>query len=1045
MNEEDFKLYLCRGIIISPRQDRLRHWRMGVEIAVQKKEDFWACLFKAFELIVNERYDSAKPFLKKIEVDYPWNPNVRDTPILIIGYQFATAYLERRLAKQSFVYLEKYHATNNPRDELEKTKIEENKDFLERYVKSSKNTYISLILQNRFAQEKFPVIIERNFIKKLKHNYIKNTPNEFIAASLYSLGILCRLEGFLQELKNPKIEFDWIEQFNREEKFFQAAIYMSENLKFATPYTKLGHLFLERYGKLYQHNWLSQGAKELFRETIKFAEKAIDISSKYLFCWDKIPGGDSERLIDFLKQNYSIDSVRTDKIKKIEDGKTIILSVEKKYLFCWDEIPENDSKKLIDFLKKNYGIDRVKTDKIKKIEDDKTIILSVEKKYPSLSLNNEKTKINLKIDRFRNDELLAKSENGKLKIYENNYPSLSLNNEKSKVNLKIDRFRNDELLAKSENGKLNIYNSYYSDPHLDLSYAKIMLNLIETETIDLEKGRKELIKAVKVNPYDPGVKSQFKMFLNEMLEKTDDEKIKYQYLYNKLVVPTIGINSQLKNWVMGEQKSILKTENKDTLLILKRWSSYSPILTRGPGSKTYGGGYLLNWAGRWIAIDPGVGFLEQMYAYGVSPSDLDAIAITHDHTDHQQDMQPLIAAIKEQDNRFSDHRNKIKRPLYFLLTTSSYERWWGRLPTFDHRKPELKRLRAGNRPIQLFNNQVSVKATKTFGHFDLGDVEKERDRGQIGTGVGLIFNLKENNKVVNRIGITGDTAYHDSNKQKISPFFKKCDIIIVHISTVDDLDSSKTDKLIKPISLTLPFSGFYGFYKKHLGFWGTISFLKDITEIDSKKYKNSKKKLILLNEFGEELSLVRESVAREIENYLESPYKFKIDEVSGNDSDRFIQFVKKNYDININWIKSAKIIKNSSFNTILFYTQENSLSFTFNPEIPKVILEINDNTIDEFYHQEEKYIFGKCFECYSTDIGTRISLRQNKILCQFGKMCSNCASGKYKIGPIRPIENIVGEDEKITTYQGWRDRKLVYLCHNHQWVFDSSMDYSNIL
>jgi len=259
------------------------------------------------------------------------------------------------------------------------------------------------------------------------------------------------------------------------------------------------------------------------------------------------------------------------------------------------------------------------------------------------------------------------------------------------------------------------------------------------------------------------------------------------------------------------------------------------------------------------------------------------------------------------------------------------------------------------------------------------------------------------------------------------------------------LEIYDSSRLIKPISLTLPFKGFYGFYKKHLGFWGTISFIRDITDIDSKKYKNSKKKLILLNEFGEELSLVRESVAREIENYLESPYRFNFYEISRKDSDRFIQFVKKNYDININWIKSAKILKISSFDKILYYTQENSLSFRFNPEIPKVKMVINDNTIDEFYHQEKEYFFGKCFECFSTDIGTRISLGQNKILCHFGKMCSNFAIGRNGKSSIRPFEKMEGENEEITTYQEWRDRKLVYLCQEHQWVFNTSMDYSEIL
>lgn len=92
------------------------------------------------------------------------------------------------------------------------------------------------------------------------------------------------------------------------------------------------------------------------------------------------------------------------------------------YLFCWDEIPGNDSVRLINFLKQNYSIDWVKTGKIEKIDDGKIIRVSVEKNYLSLSLNNEKTKVDLKIDDGRTDEFIVKTENGKLNIYKDGYP-----------------------------------------------------------------------------------------------------------------------------------------------------------------------------------------------------------------------------------------------------------------------------------------------------------------------------------------------------------------------------------------------------------------------------------------------------------------------------------------------------------------------------------------------------------------------------------------------------------------------------------------------
>ncbi len=93
------------------------------------------------------------------------------------------------------------------------------------------------------------------------------------------------------------------------------------------------------------------------------------------------------------------------------------LLLNKSYLFSWKNIPGNNNRRLIEFLTQKFGIDWVKTAKIEKIDDGKTIKVSIEKNYLSLKLNDEKTKVTLKIDDGRTDEFNAKMENGKLNIY----------------------------------------------------------------------------------------------------------------------------------------------------------------------------------------------------------------------------------------------------------------------------------------------------------------------------------------------------------------------------------------------------------------------------------------------------------------------------------------------------------------------------------------------------------------------------------------------------------------------------------------------------
>ena len=124
--------------------------------------------------------------------------------------------------------------------------------------------------------------------------------------------------------------------------------------------------------------------------------------------------------VDVLSGNFSVfknSMVNSDVIMASAAIPTFFRAVPvDSYLFSWDEIPGNDSKRLIDFLKKNYSIDWLKTAKIEKIDDNKTIRASVEGNYLSISLNNEKNKANLKIDDGRIDEFIVETENGKLNI-----------------------------------------------------------------------------------------------------------------------------------------------------------------------------------------------------------------------------------------------------------------------------------------------------------------------------------------------------------------------------------------------------------------------------------------------------------------------------------------------------------------------------------------------------------------------------------------------------------------------------------------------------
>ncbi len=91
------------------------------------------------------------------------------------------------------------------------------------------------------------------------------------------------------------------------------------------------------------------------------------------------------------------------------------------YLFAWDIFAKKDSDRVIEFLAEQFDIDWVKEARIELADDGKTIKLFAEKNSILLELNDEKNKVNLKIDDGRTDELTANMEDGHLYIYHSLY------------------------------------------------------------------------------------------------------------------------------------------------------------------------------------------------------------------------------------------------------------------------------------------------------------------------------------------------------------------------------------------------------------------------------------------------------------------------------------------------------------------------------------------------------------------------------------------------------------------------------------------------
>ncbi len=88
-----------------------------------------------------------------------------------------------------------------------------------------------------------------------------------------------------------------------------------------------------------------------------------------------------------------------------------------KYLFSWNKIPGTDNEKLMEFLKHDLNIDWAETAKIEKIGNDNIIRVYRGINSLSLKLNDKKTIVYLKINNNKNHELIVKTEKDELNIY----------------------------------------------------------------------------------------------------------------------------------------------------------------------------------------------------------------------------------------------------------------------------------------------------------------------------------------------------------------------------------------------------------------------------------------------------------------------------------------------------------------------------------------------------------------------------------------------------------------------------------------------------
>ncbi|MDO5827871.1 MAG: MBL fold metallo-hydrolase [Methanobrevibacter sp.] len=162
-----------------------------------------------------------------------------------------------------------------------------------------------------------------------------------------------------------------------------------------------------------------------------------------------------------------------------------------------------------------------------------------------------------------------------------------------------------------------------------------------------------------------------------------------------------------------------------------------------------GGFRIDDFNGKNYHIDPGPGALVRCYQFGVNPTKIDGVFVSHSHTDHYNDAEILIEAMT---------RGMTKNNGIIMGSRTVFEKFekWG---------PALSKYHQSNsKNLILVPNKV-----KHFPNLTIKGCETQH-----GDPTGVGFQMEHNDF---RISYTADTSYFE----KLPKYHKKADILIASV------------------------------------------------------------------------------------------------------------------------------------------------------------------------------------------------------------------------------------------------------------------------
>jgi len=358
--------------------------------------------------------------------------------------------------------------------------------------------------------------------------------------------------------------------------------------------------------------------------------------------------------------------------------------------------------------------------------------------------------------------------------------------------------------------------------HREFNRNREYEGLIEYKISFLEKKLDDLNRGVEEKAIEP----EDEIFA-KVIEAFQEDEGK--------ILETIAENEEKLKAFTSKERSIPSQTAVSFLSVLRKWTSYTPVLPSTNGDNR-GGGYFLHIPGkngaegRGIVIDPGFNFVENFYEEGFKAADIDAVLISHAHNDHTVDLEAIIALIKKiNDNIEEETGEKGEKRIDLFLNLGTFQKYSGWLSLKDS---------------ETINEVTVLHAGKTY---DLSDkynglvihaVRAKHD--EIISDqycLGFILELEGC-----RIALTGDTGWEVDGSIAQPYTEKNIDLMIAHLGSIKKIEFDYINK-------NTPEEKQKCLYPNHLGILGMGAMLNCV-----------RPRLAVISEFGEELKPLRQKL-----------------------------------------------------------------------------------------------------------------------------------------------------------------------------------------